>query len=74
MRCWKGADWSQPELPPIFERRRDESFEKGVRSGRFALELGVKLDRDEKRMRGDLDDLAEAAIGEVPTSLRPFSS
>lgn len=49
--------------PPILQRGRDEPFEERVRGGRLALEFGVELDSDVERMTGDLDDLAEGAVG-----------
>ena len=43
-------------------RRRDKTLEQRVRLVRLALELRMKLARDEKRMPGQLDDFHQLAI------------
>ena len=43
-------------------RRSDEALKQGVRLVGFALELGMKLAREIKRMVGDLDNFHEAAV------------
>src|SRR5260370_41046961 len=43
-------------------RRRDKASEQRVRLGGFAVELGMKLAADEKRMLGQLDDFDPLAV------------
>src|SRR5437763_13560509 len=46
----------------LLQRRLDEAGEKRVRLERTTLQLGVKLDADEPRMVGPLDNFGELVV------------
>jgi hypothetical protein len=53
---------SQRLLMNMLVHRRDKALEQRMRLMRFALELRMKLARDEKGMFGDFDDFHQLAV------------